>query len=495
MGNIALRVAWTLVRIVWVAAMIAAPLAGFWLASSLAAYDNASQWLALAGGLALFPALPVAWEALAAWRRRRRGGKPPTLTLLDRLVLRTLVTSGLFLGATVYFARGTALRALSVRGDWMLDGYEGAFVDDARAVLLGLADGLQRHTHDSRFGTSDRAPEPSAAHPTPKPAPTPAPAPDRTSPPPAPSGWPLPDAPDPIVQAMPDLPKIDAVGAYLRAHFTDRRQLVKAIHDTVVLRLSYDTATLQHLMADPSWTGEPSQQAEAVFARRTAVCEGYARLMVALGKAAGVDIAYVTGHIRDAERRTPDGDDATIRAALEGQGHAWNAVEIDGQWQLVDATWDDPVGAPDGHVSSTYLFTPPAVFGWNHLPDDPNWQLVASPLSLGDFAREPLLSPEIARLGVTLVAPTRSQVTVDGAVTIVLANPYHADLEAVVRPDDGSGAPGSPCQAGPARPRQTFTCHLAPGAYEVRLFGAPASAVHAGTVELTYLGSVLANSR
>lgn len=496
MGKIAWRVIWTLIRGLWVAAMVVAPLAGFWLASSLAAYDNASQWLSLLVGLVLFPIAPVAWELLAAWRRKRRGARPPVLTRLDRLVLRTLVTSGLFLAGTAYLARGTALRALSVRGDWMLDGYHGWFVDDTRAALLGLADRLQRHTHDSRFGTSDRAPDPSTVHPAPAPKPAPAPTPSPAAKPaPAPATWPLPDAPDPLVANMPDLPTIDAVGAYLRTHFTDRRQLVKAIHDTVVLRLSYDTATLSHLMADPSWRGEPPQDAESVFARRTAVCEGYARLMVALGKASGVDIAFVTGHIRDAERRTPDGDDATIRAALEGQGHAWNAVQIDGQWQLVDATWDDPVGAPADAVSSTYLFTPPAIFGWNHLPDDPDWQLVASPLTIGQFAREPLLSPEIARLGVTLVSPTRSQVTVDGELQIVLDNPRRAVLDAVVRPDDGSNAHGTECEGGAPGPRATFTCRVPSGAYEVRLFGAPASARHAGAMTLQYLGSVLANSR
>lgn len=485
--------------------MIAAPLAGFWVASSLAAYGNATQWLSLGVGLVLFPLAPVGWEVLAAWRRRRRETtRPPVLTRLDRLVLRTLVTSGLFLAGTALVARGVALRALTVRGDWMVDGYEGPLVDDVRGVLLGLADRLERRAQDHRFGTSDRPPP--TPNPTPNPSPTPTPNPNpnpKPSPTPTPApapapaaAWPMPDAPDPAVTSMPDLPTIDAVGAYLRAHFRDPRQLVKAIHDTVVLRLSYDTETLRHLMADRAWDGEPPQDAASVFARKTAVCEGYARLMAALGKAAGVDIAYVTGHIRDAERRVPLADDATMRAALEGWGHAWNAVKLDGAWQLVDATWDDPVGAPPDAVSSTYLFTPPAIFGWNHLPDDPSWQLVASPLSVGDFVRQPLLSPEIARLGVQLVSPTRSQVTVDGEIDLAVDNPRDALVQAVVRPDDGSNARGTPCDAAPPTgTRAAFTCHVAPGAYEVRLFGAPASARHAGIVEETYLGSVLANSR
>src|SRR5690348_7902873 len=104
--------------------MAAAPLFGFWLASSLAAYNNASQWLALLVGLALFPILPLSWEAFAQWRRRRKPGKPPILTRLDRLVLRTLIVNALFVGGMLGFARQTALHAVAMRGDWMFDGHD-----------------------------------------------------------------------------------------------------------------------------------------------------------------------------------------------------------------------------------------------------------------------------------------------------------------------------------------------------------------------------------
>ena len=45
--------------------MVLVPLIAFWLASSLAAYQNASQWLALLAGLAMFPL--VLRVVKAAW--------------------------------------------------------------------------------------------------------------------------------------------------------------------------------------------------------------------------------------------------------------------------------------------------------------------------------------------------------------------------------------------------------------------------------------------
>src|SRR5262249_54429317 len=155
--------------------------------------------------------------------------------------------------------------------------------------------------------------------------------------------WPLPAEVDPLVIDMPASAQdsIDRVGQYLLAKFPEPKARVKAIHDYVALRLTYDFDAFKQIMA-ADWEHVPSQEAVDVFAARKGVCEGYARLMTTLGKAAGIEIAYITGYIRDAKRRVEAGaDDATVKAALEGYGHAWNAVKLDGQWLLLDATWDD----------------------------------------------------------------------------------------------------------------------------------------------------------
>src|SRR5512143_1939928 len=167
MASRPVRVAgWVVKRVLyatWIALMILVPLFGFWLASSLAAYENATQWLALGVGLLLFPILPVGWDLLFVWRRDRRGEpRKPILTRLDRLVLRTLIVNGLFLGVMMWRAPHTAFRALAVRGDWILDGHDGPIATAARGLLLGLADQFDRRWKPPSdvFGTSDKPPEP-----------------------------------------------------------------------------------------------------------------------------------------------------------------------------------------------------------------------------------------------------------------------------------------------------------------------------------------------
>lgn len=477
----ALRILWTVVRLVWIAAMVAAPLFGFWLASSLAAYSNASQWLALLVGLSLFPILPVGWELLYAWRRSRKRVPPrQILTRLDRLVLRTLIINALFVGGMMVFDREIAVHAVAQRGDWMFDGNDGPVAETFRGWLLALADRMDTHVQAQSFGTSDLPPPDGEKLDTDAHTGTTEVAP--------PAIWPQPDAADPAIANMPAEAQtsIASVGAYIAAHFADPRDRAKAVHDYIVLRLTYDQATFHAIM---DHTGEPApQDAESVFAARTGVCEGYARLMVALGKASGLEIAYVAGSIRDASRRVADGDDTSIKAALEGYGHAWNAVKLGDRWELIDATWDDPAGG-EPTLRSTYLFIPPKLMLLDHLPDSTGWQLVDAPVTPGEFVRQPMMSPDIARYGLTLLDPTRAQVSVDHEIAITLDNPQKAAMMADARLD-GSDGRGKTCEVASVDRRTLVHCKLGDGAYEIQLFAGTN-----GAMKLEYVGSLLANSR
>lgn len=488
---IARFVALSIVRAAWLSLMVLTPLFGFWLASSIAAYNNGAQWVNLLLGLALFPIVPVGWEAFAAWRRSKQE-KPGKqfLTRIDRLVLRTLIVNGVFLVVMLYFSRATAFRALSQRGDWMLDGHDGAIANHIRGFLLGIGDKLdgKKLAQSDDFGDSDAAPDPSTIKDdgdTPQPV-----KPGDLAPPKTAIGWPLPDEADAKVIDMPESAQasIATVGAYLKEQFPDKKQRVKAIHDFVAMRLVYDEAALKAILARDFRT-VPPQTAEAVFAARTGVCEGYARLMTAIGAAANVEIKYVTGYIRDSSRRVAIGDDASIKATLQGYGHAWNAVLLDGEWHLIDTTWDDPTGS-DKPVRSTYLFTPPKLFAYDHLPEDPAWQLVMKPISEGDFARLPMMSPEIGRYGMTLESPNRSQVSASGSIDITFDNPYGAEMLAEAVPEHGGT--GTHCKVAANAGKTTVTCDLDTGEYAVKMFAAP-SGTRAG--RFGYIGTILVNSR
>jgi transglutaminase-like putative cysteine protease len=63
-----------------------------------------------------------------------------------------------------------------------------------------------------------------------------------------------------------------------------------------------------------------------------AVCEGYSRAAKILCELAGLECYYVVG---------------TCDSSAVNEGHAWNLVNIDGEWYHLDVTWNDGSGTDD----------------------------------------------------------------------------------------------------------------------------------------------------
>ncbi|WP_084127319.1 transglutaminase domain-containing protein [Demequina sp. NBRC 110054] len=115
-------------------------------------------------------------------------------------------------------------------------------------------------------------------------------------------------------------------------------ELVEAIHDAVISATEYDYdvyATLQgaNVRSGP----DQGQEAYEALVEGRAVCNGYAQAFQLLADEVGLQSIIVTGEVSD---------------GLTSGGHAWNKVLIDGEWLVVDATWDDlgEAGASDDYL-------------------------------------------------------------------------------------------------------------------------------------------------
>jgi transglutaminase-like putative cysteine protease len=507
--------------LLWAGLVVLVPVLGVWLASSLIAFHAGPAWVAICAGALLFPVLPLWWEwrASVAFKQRssrRQFGVPPrrALTFSSRVIFRTLVLNIAFLAALAGGFPEQAFPALATRGDWFIDGKSGPGAEHVRGGLHAAASGLEwlyelAHQNPNKH-KGDDAPVPDSVKPVAEstfmPAPTarrwipgtaawthqPAPIPDptgatrpapepeprpepiepttpvaRPQPKPAPSDelanatytvgdtqWPWKDRPAEVLAQMTpqDEVSIDAVARFIAARESDDFHRVKALHDWVVTRLSYDKASA----AARTGSGRAPQDAASVFAARTGVCEGYARLMVAFGQVTGDRIVYLTGDVRE----------KTGEAAPTG--HAWNAVELRGRWYLIDATWDDPTMNDGSDAYRTdYLFIPPSLAIFDHFPDEPRWQLLATPLGRGDFLRQPLARPTLAKEGLTLVTPEGSTVEVDGPLVLELLNPNRRWLLGKVIPE-GGGTKGDCGVTNDSKPR--LTCPVPAGVSHVDLF-------------------------
>lgn len=508
--------------------VIAAPTIGVWVASSLAAYLNGPIWLACLAGLFLFPLLPLAWDLWGSRRfakkqqKRREDGKEPReriVTFWDRMILRTFFVNIAFLAVLLAAHPQAGFTALASRGDWFLEQAPQQYAEPVRPVLFASAEGLEwlyEATRDNpyeQWADDEPLPKPTAdeigdvqSRPTgrdkadadePKPTdggderkPTDdssADDADDTKPtvddeeavvdsvvpdqptrtqgqPPA---WPIEPRLHPVVANMPTNVETDyaSVARYIAEREKDPFLRVKAMHDWTAEHVVYDVAALR--------AGDfPPQDAKTVFETKKAVCAGYARLLEAMADVTGDEIVYVTGDARDQD------------GGIAGGGHAWNAAKIEGKWYLIDATWDAG-GTAEGkfkkNYRTNYLFTPPSVFGMDHLPDDDAWQLRKEPITRGEFVRQPQLEPEFFVQGLELVSPKRSQFEATGdTVQIRLENPERRRV--LGRIVGEGGGQGERCHTR-GRTDVSVVCKVGgDGTFQLRLF--------AGDPDLTTYPSV-----
>ncbi|MBH1940399.1 hypothetical protein I5677_05745 [Mobilitalea sibirica] len=119
---------------------------------------------------------------------------------------------------------------------------------------------------------------------------------------------------------------------------------VKAVHDYIVRNTAYDYDNLK-----ANTIPEESYKIEGVLFHNTAVCQGYA------------DTFQLFMELLEIESKVVVGKDLK-----NGVGHAWNMVELDGQWYQIDVTWDDPVPDQEGIVQYQYFLVTDEVMAADH---------------------------------------------------------------------------------------------------------------------------------
>lgn len=233
-------------------------------------------------------------------------------------------------------------------------------------------------------------------------------------PPTRPSPWPWRDHNQlhPLVRTLPTSSQqsIQSVATYIVERERDPYLRAKALHDYVINHLTYDMDVLQ--------TGQrPPQDARTVFATGKGVCEGYANLFTALAKSAGLEAATVYCKVRK-DLAPIDDIPAWLRAQAMGYDwtlHAWNAIKINDQWQIVDTTWDDlDQGRSSTSYRAQYLMPAPEVMIVSHFPEQAAWQLINPALSESAFEGQPILKPRLFEENIKILRPSKQKTTVDG---------------------------------------------------------------------------------
>lgn len=130
----------------------------------------------------------------------------------------------------------------------------------------------------------------------------------------------------------------DVIDSVITENMTDYEKEV-ALHDYLIANCAYG-----YLEGEKE---EASYTAYGALVERMAVCNGYAQAMELLLKCCDINAYMIVG-------------------TADGVAHAWNLVELDGNWYHLDATWNDPVPDTRGNVIHTYFNVSDAVMAESH---------------------------------------------------------------------------------------------------------------------------------
>jgi hypothetical protein len=111
---------------------------------------------------------------------------------------------------------------------------------------------------------------------------------------------------------------------------------VKYIHDLLLNLNDYAYADL-------------NQSAYSALCLGETVCAGYAKAFSYFCQRLSIPSVVVIGYA--------------------GEAHAWNIVELDGGWYVIDCTWDDPVGNPANYYYYNYFNVTDAQISDTHTRD------------------------------------------------------------------------------------------------------------------------------
>lgn len=203
------------------------------------------------------------------------------------------------------------------------------------------------------------------------------------------------------------------------------KEKVTAIFRWITENIAYTTFTKQqkknkYYVAEPDDDGplKPLNErvAEMVLKKRTAFCDGYARLFTSLCDQAGIRSEIICGYANGGLGR---------QETKFGVNHYWNAVWLDGKWQLLDATW------ASGYISmrsgefvkdynGQYFLASPEAFIRDHYPDDPRWTLLPDDKMPDEFRYSPFRQKSFAKYGFTSFSPGKGIIEAAVGDTIIL---------------------------------------------------------------------------
>ncbi|MEL6496047.1 MAG: transglutaminase domain-containing protein [Cyanobacteria bacterium J06623_7] len=218
---------------------------------------------------------------------------------------------------------------------------------------------------------------------------------------------------------------VTELAAILAQNASSDSEKARIIYAWITHHVIYDVAAFNEAISHNKY---PEVTPTKVLRDRRTICSGYSNLYQALAEAMGLDAAIIIGYARGA---TPPDD-----LRFQDINHAWNSINIDGSWYLLDATFGAgsiQAGKFVANYNPHYFATPPQQFFNLHYPQDSGWQLLTTEQTRAEFDLQPKITAGFHNLGFKTVSHQQSPITTSDRLKIELEVPENiiaiADLQ------------------------------------------------------------------
>jgi len=162
-----------------------------------------------------------------------------------------------------------------------------------------------------------------------------------------------------------------SIASYITSHFTTQENRARAIFVWLATHIRYDIEKMYAI----NFKKDNGETIAKALQDRKGICEDYALLFQDICTKAGIPCYEIGGYTRQ-------------NGHTDYLTHAWNAAFIDTAWYMFDATWasgHEINGKYNHHLNEGFFKIPPRAFIATHMPFDPLWQFLHSPVTANDF--------------------------------------------------------------------------------------------------------------
>jgi len=172
---------------------------------------------------------------------------------------------------------------------------------------------------------------------------------------------------------------LTSLGRYFSSSFKTQSLRARAIFTWTAMNITYDVANMGKVNAATPFDELVSNTMQT----HKAICQGYVSVFKALCDVCGIEAFIVQGYTRQNDH-------------INALSHAWIVAMIDTSWYGFDPTWGSGYmnnGRYKRFFNDQFFMIRPEVLIRDHMPFDPVWECLTSPLNNQEFTNGEVSSP------------------------------------------------------------------------------------------------------